>query len=150
MTTTANRVTPSSILIYPLAFATGTAVFAAAGWLGSHIVKIFVPSVIPAAHAIAVGLLAPASLAIYLLASRINKKGGAANYPLSIIGGYFAAIYATKALGFAVTFHGPFVGLIALSVPVATVIAFAAPIAIALLAITNAGKSLRDFLLHGG
>jgi len=145
----AGRVTPSSLLFYPITFAAGTAVLAAAGWLGGHLLKIIIPNVVPTAHAVATGLMAPASLALYLLASRINRKGGPVNYTLSLIGGYIASIYAARALGFSVTLVGPIAGLSLLSFPFAASAALIAPLALALIAITNVGKTIRDFLLHG-
>lgn len=142
------RITPKSLIIYPTCFAVGTGAMAAAGWLGAHILRIIVPSVVPAAHAAATGLWAPASLAIWLLATAINRKGGPVNHTLGVIGGYFAAIVTAKLLGYSVSFVGPFLGLASLSFPIAAGLALAAPIVLALIAITNLGRTLRDFILH--
>lgn len=141
------RINPKSLFLYPACFAIGSGALAGAGWLGAHLVKIIVPSVVPTAHAVAAGLWAPASLALWLLASAINRKGGPVNHSIGVLGGYFAAIGAANVMGYAVSV-GPFVSLASLSFPVAAVVALAAPIAIALITITNAGRKLRDFILH--
>lgn len=141
------RINPKALFLYPTCFAIGSGALAGAGWMGAHLVNIIVPSVVPTAHAVAAGLWAPASLAIWLLASAINKKGGPVNHSIGILGGYFAAVVAANLLGYAVSV-GPFISLASLSFPVAAAVALAAPIAIALVTITNAGRKVRDYILH--
>lgn len=141
-------ISPKALILYPACFAVGTGAMASAGWLGAHILRILVPSVVPAAHAMATGLWAPASLAIWLIASKINRKGGSVNHMIGVVGGYFAGIVAANLLGYPVSIIGPFLGLASLSFPIAAGLALAAPIALALIAITNLGRTLRDFILH--
>lgn len=143
-----NKISPTSILLYPVSFAVGTGVLATFGWLGGHMLRLIVPSIVPASHAVATGLWAPATLVMLGIATLINRKGGSVNWTIAAIGGYFAAIMGARALGFTVSVAGPFLGLTSLSLPLAASVALVAPIAIALIAITNIGKTIRDFLLH--
>lgn len=141
-----NKITAPSFLLYPASFAVGTGVLASFGWLGAHILRVIVPSVVPAAHAVATGLWAPATLVMLGVATAINKKGGHVNWTFAVIAGYIAAIAGAKALGYTVSFVGPFLGLASLSFPLAASVALVAPIALALIA--KIGKTVRDFLLH--
>ncbi|MCE5318171.1 MAG: hypothetical protein LLG04_12530 [Parachlamydia sp.] len=142
-----DRINPKALYLYPTCFAIGSGALAGAGWLGAHLVRIIVPSIVPAAHAVAAGLWAPACLAIWLLASAINRKGGPVNHSIGVFGGYLAAIATANMMGYAVSI-GPFVSLASLSFPVAAGVALIMPIGIALITITNVGRKLRDFILH--
>jgi hypothetical protein len=143
-----NNISPHSIIRYTTCFAVGTGVLATAGWMGGQIFHWIVPGVAPAAHAVAAGLWAPASLALYGLALLINRNGGPVNHTFGIIGGYFAAITVTNMLGYSVSYAAPFLGLASLSFPIAAGLALAAPIALALIAISSLGKTLRNFILR--
>lgn len=92
------------------------AILGSAGWLGGKSLELIVPGVFPAAHAISLGLTAPASMVMYAVANRINAEGGYLNTLFALIGGYVASIGITNLLGFSVSLTAPFAGLTALTV----------------------------------
>ena len=94
----------------------GAGLLGTAGWLGGKSLELITPAVIPFAHALALGLTAPASMAMYALANKVNEDGGFLNTLFSLVAGYTASVGIANLLGYSVSFTAPFAGLTALTV----------------------------------
>lgn len=95
---------------------TGFAILGTAGWLGGKTLELIVPGVIPTAHALALGLTAPACMLMYAVANRINAEGGLLNTLFALVAGYATSVGISNLLGFSISLTGPFAGLTAVTV----------------------------------
>ncbi len=106
----------------------GAGLLGAAGWLGGKSLELITPAVLPSAHALALGLTAPATMVMYALANKINAEGGFLNTLFSLVAGYTASVGISNLLGFSVSLTAPFAGLTALTVLAGVVATVTIPI----------------------
>lgn len=106
----------------------GAALLGSAGWLGGKSLELLTPAVLPSAHALALGLTAPATMAMYALANKINEEGGFLNTLFSLVAGYTTSVGISNLLGYSVSLTAPFAGLTALTVLAGVVATVTIPI----------------------
>lgn len=142
------RINLKSSLIYTGCFAAGSCTLAGLGYLGGHIYKLILPSIVPSSHALALGLWAPSSLALLGVAMLINRKISQKDPQFGLIVGlgYFVSVFTTQALGHSVTVVGPFLSLASLSLPLAALATAVGAVFLTVAAVTGLGRNSYSYL----